>query len=294
MLQSAFAQMLQSPGQMQRLLAALASQSINPMPEPPPAPGIQQSSQQLQHYDPFIDYSRGYNPEQNNPQYVPASSVPLPVVSSPLHRSDQLASYDHLAEDHNRLQKTYRDAAEIEQDVNALHTSINSLIESLGLEPGVMDPSHGQDGHTQAQPAVNPHDTIMPSSSGLGGEAQGDPSVQDFDFDQFLTDLTLHGDENTDYTQFADKLDQSTRNDGSAPINDPSPEQLTAFLDEVQSTSDGTVSPVTSFRHDSPEIQPKRGSKRKSDVAGILTEEYSTGRRSNKQSSPTTKSKRKR
>jgi heat shock transcription factor len=157
-----------------------------------------------------------------------------------------------------------------------------------------MDPSHGQDGHTQAQPAVNPHDTIMPSSSGLGGEAQGDPSVQDFDFDQFLTDLTLHGDENTDYTQFADKLDQSTRNDGSAPINDPSPEQLTAFLDEVQSTSDGTVSPVTSFRHDSPEIQPKRGSKRKSDVAGILTEEYSTGRRSNKQSSPTTKSKRKR
>src|ERR1700733_13386050 len=95
---------------------------------------------------------------------IPGRIVTLTIVSSPLHRSGELASYDSLTEDHNRLQKTYRDAAEIEQDVNALHTSINSLIESLGLEPGVMDPSHGQDGHTQAQPAVNPHDTIMPSS----------------------------------------------------------------------------------------------------------------------------------
>jgi len=213
-------------------------------------------------------------------------------MSSPLHRSDQLASYDHLAEDNNRLQKTYRDAAEIEQDVNALHSSINSLIESLGLDPTVMDPSQSQDAHPLEQSAVNPHDTIMPSSGGLGDE--GDTSGQDFDFDQFLTDLTRHGDENADYTQFADKLDQSTRNDGSAPINEPSPEQLTAFLDEVQSPSDGTVSPVTSFRHDSPEIQPKRGNKRKSDVAGISTEEHSTGRRTNKQTSPATKPKRKR
>jgi heat shock transcription factor len=292
MLQAAFAQMLQSPGQMQRLLAALASQSMNPMPEPPPPPGMQQPSQQLQHYGPPIDYSGGYNPDQFHQQYNPASSLPLPVISSPLHQSDELASYDRLAEDHNHLQKTYRDAAEIEEDVNALHSSLNSLIESLGLDPNVMDSSsHGQDAAHLQQQAVNPHDTVM-SSGGLGGDTQ-DSSAQDFDFDQFLTDLSRHGDEHTDYTQFADKLDSSTRNDGSTPINDPSPEQLTAFLDEVQSTSDGTVSPVAGFRHDSPQSNTKRGSKRKSEVAGIPAEEHSTGRRM-KLSSPGTKSKRKR
>jgi hypothetical protein len=292
MLQSAFAQMLQSPAQMQRLLAALASQSMNSMPEPPPIPGMQ-PPQQLQHYDSAIDYTRGYNPEQVHPQYAPESAVPLPVMSSPLNRSDGLVSYDHIAEDHNRLQKTYMDAAEIEDDVDALHTSINSLIESLGLDPNVMESSHNQDVHPHEQSAVIPHDTVL-SSSDLGGGGEGDPSAQDFDFDQFLTDLTRHGDENTDYAHFADQLDQSTRNDASATINDPSAEQLNAFLDEVQSTSDGTVSPVTSFRHESPESQLKRGSKRKSDVAGISTEEHSTGRRSNKQSSPGTKLKRKR
>jgi hypothetical protein len=294
MLQAAFAQMLQSPGQMQRLLSALASQSMNPMPEPPPPPGTQQSSQQLQQYDAPIDYSGMYNPDQLNPQYDPTLSIPLPIMSSPLHRSGELASYDSLAEDNNRLQKTYRDAAEIEEDVDALHTSINSLIESLGLDPNVMEvPSHSQNTQMQEQSAVNPHDTVM-SSNGLGGDTQGDLSGQDFDFDQFLTDLSRHGDENADYTQFAEKLDSTVRNDGSTPINDPSPEQLTAFLDEVQSTSDGTVSPVAGFTRASPELNPKRGSKRKSEVAGIPAEEHSTGKRINKQSSPGTKSKRKR
>jgi heat shock transcription factor len=254
---------------------------------------MQQPLQQLQHYGPPVDYSQGFYPEQINPQYNPTSSAPLPVVSPPLHQSDGLTSYDHVAEDDSRLQKTYRDAAEIEEDVNALHSSINSLIESLGLDPNVVESAHGQDAHSHGQSAVNPHDTVI-SADGLGSEMHGDISGQDFDFDQFLTDLTRHGDENTDYTQFADKLDQSARNDGSAAINDPSPEQLTAFLDEVQSPSDGTVSPVASFRNESPEIQPKRGSKRKSDIAGISAEEHSTGRRTNKQTSPGTKSKRKR
>src|ERR1700733_6818364 len=153
---------------------------------------------------------------------IPGRIVTLTIVSSPLHRSGELASYDSLTEDNNRLQKTYRDAAEIEEDVNALHTSINSLIESLGLDPnGIEVSSHGQDTQMQEQSAVNPHDTVM-SSNGLSGDTQGD--------------LSRHGDENADYTQFAEKLDSTVRNDGSTPINDPSPEQLTAFLDEVQST----------------------------------------------------------
>jgi len=122
-------------------------------------------------------------------------------------------------------------------------------------------------------------------SAGLD-ETQGDQSSQEFDFDAFLTDITREGDGNTDYTHFADKLDSSARSD---PINDPSAEQLTAFLDEVASPSDGTASPI-SFRHDSPDLQPRRGDKRKSDVAGILTEDQSTGKRA---TNPATKLKRK-
>jgi len=199
-----------------------------------------------------------------------------------------------VAEESGRLQKTYRDAVEIEEDVDALHTSINSLIESLGLDPNVIELTH--EPHSQEQSAVNPNDTVL-SAGGLGSDMHMDPSVQDFDFDQFLTDLSRHGgDENADYTQFADKLDPSTstRSDGSAPINGPSPEQLNTFLDEVQSTSDGTVSPIASFRHDSPEAQPKRGIKRKTDVAGVAPEEHIIGKRSSRQPQTGTKAKRKR
>jgi heat shock transcription factor len=188
-----------------------------------------------------------------------------------LNQSDGVVSFDDMAENENRLQRTYSDVAEIDEDVNALHTRINSLIESLGLDPDVLASSHGQDAQAHEQSSVNPHDTLM--SSGLD-ETQGDQS-QDFDFDAFLTDLSREGDGDTDYTHFADKLDPSAR---SEPINDPSPEQLTAFLDEVVSPSDGTVSPI-SFHHDSPDVQQKRSGKRKSDVAGILAEDQSTGKR---------------
>lgn len=253
---------------MQRLFAALASQSINPMPEQPSSPSGMQS-QQLQPYDPPIDYSQAYNPDQANLPFAPASSS-LPIVSAPLEQSDGVVSFDHIAEDENRLRKTYTDVAEVDDDVDALHTSINSLIESLGLDPEILASSEAQDTQSPQQSSINPHDTLM--SSGLD-EPQGDQSGQDFDFDAFLTDLTREDDGNTDYTHFADQLNPSIRSD---PINDPSPEQLTAFLDEV--ASDGAVSPI-SFRHDSPDIQPKRGGKRKSDVAGISIEDPSTGKR---------------
>jgi hypothetical protein len=317
-LQAAFAQMLQSPGQMQRLLAALAAQSLNPMPEPPPPPlhhPHQQEEGQLLHYGPPVDYARGgafggagagfhHHQQQQQQQQQQAMSVPVPVISPTLlHQPLDLdlsggGVESDLAEDATRLQKTYRDAAEIEDDVNALHTSINSLIESLGLDPNAIESApNGQHQHQhqlQHHQVVDPQDTVISSGGDLGGGA-GDTSTQDFDFDQFLTDLTRHGDEEAteeDYTHFADTLDPSgvrttTTNDGvNDSMNNPSPEQLTAFLDEVQSPSDGTVSPVVAtFRNDSPEFQPKRGSKRKSDIAGISSadEQHHTARRSNKQ-----------
>ncbi|KZP10583.1 hypothetical protein FIBSPDRAFT_962985 [Athelia psychrophila] len=53
------------------------------------------------------------------------------------------------------MQKTYM--AEIKHDVNVLNTSINLLIQSLGLDP--MHTSHIEQG--QGLQVVNPHNTVL-------------------------------------------------------------------------------------------------------------------------------------
>lgn len=291
LLQAAFTQMLQSPTQMQRLLQSLASQGINPVAEaglqsqmPPPEQYQQQQyAQEMQPYGPQqIDYSRFENTptqasfpqftqsQQSNQQQQPLStqnSQPqAPLISPPID-----LNLSPFIDNETRLQKTYRDAAEIEEDVNALHTSINSLIESLGLDPGVMQSSSSQ--APEGTQVVNPSDM-----EGTGT----DPMVQDFDFDAFLTDLTKNGDVNPDYSQFADKLPPSSNTEPGPSLGQQ--EQFSTLLDEVNSVhsnSEGPASPVigsgmhTFSQHPSAPNSPirispgKRGSKRKSGVAGI-------------------------
>ena len=297
LLQAAFAQMLQSPTQMQRLLQSLASHGINPVAEAglqgqmPPPEQYQQQQQHAQKIQPYgpqqIDYSRSENTptqasfpqsQQSNPQQQPSYTQnlqSLPLISPPIDLN--LSPY---IDNETRLQKTYRDAAEIEEDVNALHTSINSLIESLGLDPGIIQSSSPQ-APEDTQLAVNPSDV-----EGTGT----DPMVQDFDFDAFLTDLTKNGEVNPDYSQFADKLPPSS-NTESGPSSGQQ-EQFHAFLDEVNSVhsnSEGTASPVigsgmhTFSQHPNVPNSPvrastgKRGSKRKSGVAGISTSTAADG-----------------
>lgn len=202
-----------------------------------------------------------------------------------------------------RLQKTYKDTAEIEHDVNVLNSSINSLIQSLGLDPTHLQLSDQGQGQGQPQ-VVNPHDTVLPNGMGVTG-GTGEGADYEVDFANFLSDIQ-NGDGTTNYAQFQDKLETSGV-DGA--IHEPSPAEMNAFLDEVASVSDGTASPVNvSYphrEHDASEVytqqqQAKRGAKRKSDVADLPMGGYiDDGKRSNRQlgtqqvSPPGIKSKRK-
>lgn len=154
-MQAAFQQLMQSPGQVQRLMQLLSTSpnaSTPPLTSPTTQPGT----------------------------WTPPMAVDLPQLS-------QLALYDgtgsagaltfdekdstgprpsQLAEEEARLAHTYHDAGDIDADVNALQANINALIENMGLD------------------APNPHSD--PSAE------EHTPSVlpagaADFDFDAFLT-----------------------------------------------------------------------------------------------------------
>lgn len=295
MLQAALAQVLQSPIQMQRLLSALASRSINPMSELP----------LLQPNDAPINYSHGFLPDMYGVTAATTDITSNSLAAAP--RAAGIAAYESIAENDTRLEKTYRHTTAIEQDVNALHTSINSLIESLGIDPSDMHQQQQQvqdaQGQLQLQPqSINPRDIVL-SNDVMPPTPEGGTPEPEFDFETFFTDLAQNRDGTTDYAQFTDKLDAP-----SVPMHNPAREQqLTAFLGEVDSPSDGTVSPVatTYARHElehewSPEVfsQPKRGSKRKSDGAELASNSFG-GRRNPRQwaqqvPSNGTKSKRKR
>jgi len=225
--------MLQPPGQIQRLLAALASQPSYSIPDST-APGVepQPNSSQLTSYENPYDFYRGFSGEPNG------SFNPVALLTE----TDAVAQHQHLAEDTSRLQESYKDAEEIDKDVNALQSSITSLIESLGLDPNIMDPGQIPNaGALPDAPAVN----TAPLSPGLDG-TNADSSALDFDFDAFLNEFSGNGEENN----YIDHIDS------------------TAFLDEVPSP-DSKASPVTSIHHDSPNFSTKTTRKRKSDIADM-------------------------
>jgi len=261
-LQAAFTDILHQPGQMQRLLAALSSQPTYALPDPS-APVIEPkaTSSQLTSYDPPYDFYREFSGE-------PASAFnPVPLLTS-LNQpeTDDTGRSEAVAEDASRIQKTYQDADEIHKDVNALQSSITSLIESLGIDTSVMSANQVPNGVPDPPPASTPIPTSASLSSGMD-ESNTDTSNLDFDFHAFLNEFSGNGDEDN----YIDHVDS------------------TAFLDEVPSPSDG-ASPVTNLRHDSPIFSAKTSPprKRKSDIAEL-------DQQHTKNSNPSgTKSKRKR
>jgi heat shock transcription factor len=232
MMQAAFTDMLNPPSQMQRLLAALASQPAYSIPDLPGSEP-QTTPSKLTSYDHPYDLYRRFSGEPNN------SLNPVALLtSSPLAEADAAAQYQHVAEDTSRLQGAYKDAEDIVKDVNILESSITSLIESLGLDPSVLTPNPTP--NTDLPPDA-PAANIASMSSGPD-ESNGDPSALDFDFDAFLNEFSGTGDENN----YIDQADS------------------TSFLDEVPTPSDGRASPIINH-HNSPKITRKRTS----DVADL-------------------------
>ena len=168
-MQAAFQQLMQSPGQVQRLMQLLSSGSTNG-----PAPPLTAPTQ--------------------SGTWTPPISVDLPQLS-------QLALYDggsggsgslgaltfddedsigprpsQLNEEEIRLARTYHDAGDVDAEVNALQDNINALIEDIGFDSAPLAPAH-----------PHSHPPLPLSSTAGGEETLSAPAGLDFDFDAFLT-----------------------------------------------------------------------------------------------------------
>lgn len=280
MWQAAIQQVLSNPVQMQRLMQALSTQQNHPLaaPSDPPSYGAQQSAQITPYNAAYNDYNR-YRSDLSVP------NAPLPLLST-TSSGDDVMPFEPLLDNASRLEASYRDAMDIEADMDVLQTSLNSLINDLGIDPQTLtaqalDREHSavvggaslspgnsiNSMHTPGLSDMHSAKGMHPNSMHIDA-ARADPSLlppldhtEDSNSDSFLESL-LNGmsssDPSADYSDVTSHYDPSTRIDGTS-VADASTEQLTAFLDEVQ--SDTAPSPLSS--------SIPKPQKRKSDVAGI-------------------------
>jgi hypothetical protein len=278
---------------MQKLLSALAAQSFFADMLPLTGQHQQQHQQHLiaptpynvdpQQYTPDgIGQSTGdlhTHPNVSTPAPIPAPFDQVPPVNalSPFTLSllggpSDVDPFSQQQQD-DRLQKTYNTAAEITTDVDELQSNIQSLIQSLGIDPATLDvamPSQadgvGGEGSASARslPPDAGGDASMFSAMNMGG--MGMNMGQDFDFDSFLMDMPrANEEEEGDMDKLAERLDQTTvpKVDSSKTGNASSAERLHAFLDEVvsQDGNDGVGG-----EGGSASFKVGRGRKRKSEV----------------------------
>ncbi|KAG1831857.1 hypothetical protein EV424DRAFT_1313769 [Suillus variegatus] len=268
LIHAALSQVLSSPVQMQKLIAALGgggfsfpgdghTQGIMPQsimqqpfpahPQPQPQPQAQLPQQhtnanpaQLMPYDP--------------PMFQTDYSGPYALLSQ--NGGAELAAFE-AHDDH--LQKSYSTAHEINTDVDSLETNIHSLIQSLGFDPSTFDATDG------AQPHLDD-----PYGVGSGQDS--------FDIGSYLNGMDLahdaaghtgQGEEDPDIEslRLADKLDSSTARGAGVDKKVPS-EEMHAFLDGVAS-QDGGVDMATSLMQTTQSANATRGRKRKSDIPDV-------------------------
>ncbi|KAG1761581.1 hypothetical protein EDD22DRAFT_779612 [Suillus occidentalis] len=227
LIHAALTQVLSSPVQMQKLIAALGGgiipQSImqqpfptQPQPQPQPQPQLPQqhtnaNPAQLMPYDPAsfqTDYPGSYSLSQND--------------------GAELAAFE-AHDDH--LQKTYSTAHEINTDVDSLETNIHSLIQSLGFDPSTFDATDGGQPHLDDPYGVGSGQDSFDIGSYLNG----------MDLAHDTVGHTGQGEEDPDIEslRLADKLDWSTARGAVVDKKVPS-EEVHAFLDGVTS-QDGSV-----------------------------------------------------
>ncbi|GJE87062.1 winged helix-turn-helix transcriptional regulator [Phanerochaete sordida] len=259
-----------SPGQLSRLMHALASHQNQPVPSMVPSDVDHQTldpratSYQMTAYDPnAYDFSRlrtdlppPASVNNNNHRAQSAALAPS-LLGSLSQKDDDGPPLEPLMENANRLQKSYRDANEIEADVDALQYSLNSLINGLGLDPSSLSAARTPD--PGAGPLGPPADSLAPPpTEGL----HHDPA-NDFDFDAFLNELSSRNGVDGGFPDVTEHYDPSTPLDGTT-VGDASTDQLTAFLDDVAHPDAGALDfgkPAT--------VRPGVGMKRKSDVAEL-------------------------
>ncbi len=219
-----------APFQLQQLLASLASQTITDSSSSSSVPTDTTTNTLTQYQPPVFDFSQ----------------------SSPILSSDGLISFNQYdpqppgdanhsivapGQQHEpTIQRQWQETEDIDKDVNAINTTINSFIQTFGLDPTLLE---GVD-HNETPPTL--------SSSTGGNNSTMAPSNSDFDFDMFLNNLSGSGQSGSntgvDYGSIA----------ASSGVGDLT---NTSFLDEVHTpaaSSAMTASPLQPLRQVSPEI----------------------------------------
>lgn len=275
---------LNSPGQLQKLLNMMQSQQGIQIP---PVPSSTNDND-----DPFTTFedNAGFGQRPISPFSLSGEVPHADPQTLSLLRTDDGPNFEPLLENTTQLQKKYQDAAAISADVDAMQASIDSLIHDLGLDPNqitTFDAPHDHDdpvlSSTGTAPATLPNSAgVQPPGPSLGTEV---PPVQpntvpDFDIEAFLRELSKQQTEANvgsvnDFTQPMD----------AAPYVDPSGSagsqgHVSAFVDEINSNSDASSPPANRVTlADEPVFEvpmdivgtDKKGRKRKSDVDSIAT-----------------------
>ncbi|KAF8498344.1 hypothetical protein JB92DRAFT_2984747 [Gautieria morchelliformis] len=275
MMQNAFTSLLDNPSQLQRVLAALQSQMPVSMP-PDPGPDNTRLSREAMSPPP----SYNFRPPPDG-QLSPGSTLSL-LSAVPnmgglsLSSGDDPTALNALAQGSNQLQKSYKDAAEVEADVNTLQGHIDSLIQSLNLEPSMAAALRGeqhqqQQQHQQHQQAENTDDEIVSSTAATGlpvPPPRLTDESHDFDFDAYLS-------QDFDAGAGLGGLLPGTAGFDAA-IQQSGAERLGAFLDEVRSVSNESET-AGSVLDNEPSVDTqdtvtkgtKKGTKRKSAAAEL-------------------------
>lgn len=191
-LQTTIGSLLQSPAAAQLFLNSLNNSvqgqtlnTPNPVPTNQPSypfptqnPNIAQSNQTYPNMNP-----------QGTTQGMEDALDPTLALFSPLPNQDGLMNHS------DNLLKSYQGAAGMNQDVDKLQESIDSLVRSMGLEPN--PPGQQQQPQQQQQMPQQGQQFGMGMGMGVdnnGGNGNGfdmgnDAFDSNFDVDQFLTEL---------------------------------------------------------------------------------------------------------
>ncbi|KAG1782428.1 hypothetical protein EV702DRAFT_381435 [Suillus placidus] len=264
LIHAALSQVLSSPVQMQKLIAALGWGGFSFSGDGHTQGIIPQSIMQ----QPFPTQPQ---PQPQLPQqHTNANPALLMPYDPATFQTDDSGSYSLLSQSggaelaafeaqDDHLQKTYSTAHEINTDVDSLETNIHSLIQSLGFDPSTFD----------ATDSAQPH---LDDPYGVGS------SQDSFDIGSYLNGMDLahdtaghtgQGEEDPDIEslRLADKLDPSMARGAVVDKNVPS-EEVHAFLDGVAS-QDGGMDMATSLMQTNQSANAARGRKRKSEAAGV-------------------------
>lgn len=199
---------------------------LNSQPPMPTSSDHETSSHHLTPYQPpAFDFTTMGAPSSLQTQQTPPP--PEMVAFDP---------YDASLQQQN-MERQWQQTDDIDKDVNTLSSSINSLIQVLGLDPALLN-REGEEAKSNVDNVGATHDgqhDMEGIHTDPTSEAPG-TAPTDFDFDTFFNNLSssadVHTDDSVDYGDIAS----------------------TAFLDEVPSPADSHSSPIQGLRHISPEV----------------------------------------